>query len=540
VTPEVIARDHHRAPAPSTTPIAVCGVAEQRILPGVPGSALADLVTSETVGIAVALALVAIVRLFLPSSTRALLRTPIALLVLHLLARALLLVLTPGELAARITTLTAVVLLFASIGRSGFLLAIDVIVDPRLARPLPRIFRDIIQGVVYVVLLLVALRSVGVEPGSILTTSALLTAAIALSLQETLGNLVAGLAIQAQRPFDVDDWIQFDADPKHIGRVLEINWRATKVLTLDDVEVVVPNATLAKAPITNFTKPTAASRRSLYIQVPPDTPPHVVRAAILGALPGAFGVVEKPPPSVVLNAFVDGNNEYWVRFHTDRFHERDGVDSAARERIWYAFARAGIPPAPPGRAVKLEEISHDTREREAKVQAERRAGALAAVDFLTVLSPDQRQNLADASRIHVFGAGETVVKQGDASAEMFIVHSGSVVVVRERSNGGPPGAIEVARLGPGEFFGEMALMTGEPRTATVRTTSPSTLIGVDHEALKAVLESAPELADRISRSIAERQEAMSSRTAIVDDAGANVEERSSLILGRIKRFFALR
>jgi small-conductance mechanosensitive channel/CRP-like cAMP-binding protein len=501
------------------------------------GTMWAELITSETVGIAIAVVLIILMRWLLPAASRGRARLPVAFLVLHLFSRVLLQVMARDGVAARATALIGVCFLFLSVGRGAVLLGLDVVLGPRLSRPLPAIFRDIIQGVVYLVLLFIALRSAGVEPGSLLTTSALLTAAIALSLQETLGNLVAGLAIQAQRPFDVDDWIQFDADPKHIGRVLEINWRATKVITLDHVEVVVPNATLAKAPISNFTKPTAASRRSLFIQVPAEIPPHAVRAAVLAALPGAFGVVASPPPSVVVNAFIDGNLEYWIRFFSDQFHLRDAVDSDARERVWYAFARADIPIAAPNRLVKLQEISSESKAADAAKAADQRANALSSVDFLRVLSDDQRRRLAEASRIRIYGPGEPVVKQGDLSSEMFILQSGTVVVQRERGTGLAP--LDVVEMHPGEFFGEMALMTGEKRTATVRAKTPCTLIGVDHDALKLVLEAAPELANMISEAIAARQAEAEAKIAEKDAEPANVSERSSQLLSRIKSFFAL-
>lgn len=498
-----------------------------------------DLVTSETVGIAIAITLIALLRVLLPPNAKSLSRAPTAFLAVHLFARALLLLLEPGSLAARAAALVATVLLFASVGRAIVLIALEGVMARR-SQPLPRIFRDIIQGVVYVVLLLVALRTAGVDPGSILTTSALLTAAIALSLQETLGNLVAGLAIQMQHPFDVDDWIQFDTDPKHIGKVLEINWRATKVLTLDDVEVIVPNATLAKAPITNFTKPFTSSRRSIYFQVPCEVAPHVVRKAVMEALPGAHGVLEHPAPTVVVNNFIDGNLEYWVRFHTDQFHLRDGVDSAARERIWYALARAGVSIGLPNRNVLLHEISKETRAEDDAKQTTRREEALAAVDFMRVLTEEQRRRLAVASRIHLYGAGEPIVKEGERSAEMFIVQSGKVVVQSSRAKGNGNGnGVEVARLGPGEFFGEMALMTGEERTATVRALEPSTLIGVDQQAIKVLLDASPELASIISRVISERQAMRDSMRESMDAPSQDVEERSSQLLGRIKKFFSI-
>jgi small-conductance mechanosensitive channel/CRP-like cAMP-binding protein len=499
--------------------------------------ALDELITPDAVGVAVAVGLIVLMRALLPARVRSLARQPLAFLAIHLLSRGLLLLLAPASIPARVVSLVGAIFLFASIGRSAVLLTLDVLVEPRLERPMPRIFHDIIQGVVYVILLLVALRGAGVEPGSILTTSALITAAVALSLQETLGNLVAGLAIQAQRPFDVDDWIQFDDDPKHIGRVIEVNWRATKIHTLDDVEVIIPNATLAKASITTFTKPTTISRRSIYVHAPADVPPHVVHRAILDALPEAMGVLADPAPTVVTNGFVDGNVEYWVRFFTDQFHLRDRVDGAARDRVWYGLARARVAVAAPNRSVKLREVSHQTQASDDAMEDERRIQALGNVDVLRVLSDEQRQQLGKASRIRLYAGGEQIVKQGERSAEMFIVQSGEVVVQREGSNGNGP--VDVARLGPGEFFGEMALMTGERRTATVRASSPCTLIGVDQHALKTVLETAPELAARISRAIAERQTAAETEKTTARADARRVEERSSQILGRIRKFFAL-
>jgi small-conductance mechanosensitive channel/CRP-like cAMP-binding protein len=502
---------------------------------------LRDVPSLESFGVALAVLLVVVVRALLPGPARGLVRQPLVMLVLHVVALVLSRALPEAAGSRAALSFLAFLLMLMSIGRSSVLFVLDVVLGRRLVRPLPRIVRDLTQGIVYVAVVLVALRTAGVEPGSILTTSALLTAAVALSLQETLGNMVAGLAIQVQRPFDVDDWIQFDGDPKHIGRVLEINWRATKVITLDEVEVIVPNATLAKAPITNFTKPTKASRRSLFVTVPAGIPPHVVQRAILEALEGSLGVLQEPAPSVVTNAFTEGNVEYWVRFFTDLFDKRDGVDGSARDRVWYALSRIGITPAAPSRAIQLQEVSADTRAREEQERTTERERALGNVDFLAVLTEEQKKRLAADSRMRMYSAGEVIVRQGDQSAEMFVVEMGEVAVVRERSNGGhgkSAGETELARLGAGMFFGEMALMTGEARAATVRASGPCTLLVIDHRALRGVLDAAPGLAEAISRVISERQ-AQNAEGGKAAPQAPNAEERTSQLLGRIRRFFSL-
>jgi small-conductance mechanosensitive channel/CRP-like cAMP-binding protein len=493
--------------------------------------------SSEAIGLATALGLVVVLALLLPRESRRSLRQPVLLLGAHLVLQALLAVLPADAGGRKVLSFASLVFLLAAIGRAAVLLVLEAVLGRRLARRPPRIVSDILVGVVYTGVLLTALRDAGVEPGSILTTSALLTAAIALSLQETLGNVVAGLAIQVQRPFDVDDWIQFDSELKHIGKVLEINWRATKVLTLDQVEVIVPNATLAKAAITTFTKPTPTSRRNLYVQVPADVPPGDVHRSILDALPGSFGLLADPPPSVVTNQFVDGNVEYWVRFFTDEFHKRDIVDGAARDRIWYALSRRGIRVAPPNRAVAMREVSVESVAHEEASRTSLREQLLRHVDFLGALSDEQRRSLAQKTSLRLYAPGEALVRQGEPGEEMFIVQEGEVVVVRE--HGPSAEETELARLGPGKFFGEMALMAGEGRTATVRALVACSILVIGRDALRGLLESAPDLAENISRVIGERQAATSEADAPPSMLRAAREERSSLLLGRIRRFFSL-
>src|SRR5262249_19609877 len=161
----------------------------------------------------------------------------------------------------------------------------------------------------------------------------------------------------------VGDWIQFDAELKHIGRVVEINWRATKLVTLDEVEISVPNATLAKAPITNFTQPTPVARRSVYVFAPYSVPPLQVHRIILDAIRDAPGLVAEPAPSVVTNQFGEYGIEYWVRYYTDQFDKRDRVDGGVRDRIWYALRRADVEIPYPHRTIEIHEVTEESSAR---------------------------------------------------------------------------------------------------------------------------------------------------------------------------------
>ncbi len=490
------------------------------------------------VGLVVAAALVASLRFSLPPADRGKIRTPLWLLIGHLALVVLGAMMPPESGAHSVLRIVAVLLLLLSIGRAGFLLIVDNFLTRRLARPVPKIFRDICEGVVYSGAVLITLRSAGAQLDALLTTSALLTAVIGLSLQDTLGNLFAGLSIQAQNPFEVGDWIQYDDNEGDIGKVIEINWRATKVITLDDVEIVIPNGPLARAPIRNFTKPTPVSRRNLYVVVPFAEPPHRVQDVILEGLQHTAGVLRRPAPSVVTSTFEERGVRYWVRYYTDDFERREVTDSLARDRIWYALRRAGIEIAIP---VADVDISQDDESARSAVRAEaqnRRRQSLRNVDFLRSLTDEQVDTLAESARERPYAPGELIIRQGDEGDELFIVQRGEVVV----SLGAESEAVEIARLRSGSFFGEMSLMTGQPRMASVRTVRETQVLVVSKNSFQKILEGSPELAERISDVLASRREQLDSASTKQNATRVSVPQADAQrneLLHRIKVFFSL-
>ncbi|MCX4243558.1 mechanosensitive ion channel family protein [Paraliomyxa miuraensis] len=502
-----------------------------------------DALPFEGLGSLIALALIVALRLLLPYSQRELIRWPFRLLVAHFACVAVVAVTPLGSGLNRLAQLSALLMLLTCLGRAGFVLVLDSLLARRWARPFPKIFRDILEGLVYVTAVLATLRAAGAELSALLTTSALLTAVVGLSLQDTLGNLFAGLSIQAQHPFEVGDWIQFDEKPSVVGRVVEINWRATRVITLDQVEIVIPNGPLAKAPIRNFTKPTPVSRRGLRLTVPRDVAPHRVRAAIEAGLHETDGVLLEPSPDVLTEAFTDFGMQYWVRYFIDDYEARERVDSAARERIWVALRRAGIPLARPVQDVAVHPEDEQQRKRTEREALAERLRALRRVDICRALQQEQQEQLAQATELRPYAPGELVIRQGEHGDELFIVLRGQVVVTVDEKHHTPRGdSVEVARLGPGSFFGEMSLMTGAPRNANVRTLVDTELLVVGKAALAPILDASPELAERISEALATRQQEIDSASSksAARKVGDGVDgERSGQLLGKIREFFSL-
>lgn len=470
-------------------------------------------------GAALGVVMLALGRLLLPKEKRFRLRFPGWLLLAHMGVVGGHVLLTGGGPAHPWVEGSAAVLLALSCGRLGLLLLVDGIYNRQPGAGMPAIYSDILQGLVFVGVMYFALRSAGVEPTSLLTTSALLTAVIGLSLQDTLGNLVAGLAIHAQKPFEVGDTIQFDNDAKHAGRVMEINWRATRLLSDDGVEVVVPNGPLAKNWILNLSKPGPLRRRTLNVVVPNTVPPRRVRALVEGVMQDVPGVERDPPPGVRLISLKETGAEYALHWAVVDASRRDAVDAEVKERLWYALERAS---ALPGSA-RMGEPELRVVER-----------TLRHVDFLQPLSDDDIKVLATRCVRRTYIPNDTIIRQGEEGHELFIMESGEVRILA--------GGTEVARLSSGEFFGEMSLLTGEKRRATVVAVSEVRILEVGFGAFNELLTRSPALAEGLSGTLALRQIQLEKARAREEGStppGA-VAEASRALLQRIRSFFGLR
>lgn len=395
------------------------------------------------------------------------------------------------------------------------------------------IYLDVVMAGIYVAALLTTLNLAGVRAGELFAGSAVVTAIIGLSLKDTLGNVFAGLAIQVHHPFAVGDWIQFNDRRDHVGKVREINWRATTVVTLDAVEVVIPNGKLAEMPLTVFTRPERFSRRSIFFVCSYAAPPGRVQALILEAVRGAWGVRENPPPSVVTNAFNERGVEYWLRFFTDEFDRRDGVDGGVRDRVWYSLQRHGIVMPTSPHSIELRHADADSVPVD-MLAPPRPEEILRRVSLFSELPDDAIATLANASRLRRYLSNEFVMRRGDEGSELYVIESGRVSV--SVGADGEPERI-ICHLGPGEFFGEMSLLLGEPRNATIRAVQECELLVVDKPAMAAVFERTPDLTARVSE-LVERRRA-ERQWHLERAAEESVPATASNLLGRIRNYFGI-
>jgi CRP-like cAMP-binding protein len=224
----------------------------------------------------------------------------------------------------------------------------------------------------------------------------------------------------------------------------------------------------------------------------------------------------------------DSGVDYELKYWLEDYAKYNDTDALVRQRIWYAFRRNGLNFAYPTRTLLVDrKIRNAPGESDAAPIVER----LGAVDIFAPLSPEETTMLAQAAISEVFAPGETVIRAGDPGSSMFVVHNGRVAV-QLNENGRPR---TVATLSEGGFFGEMALFTGEPRTANIVALEETEVLEISHQAMKLIFEANPDLVESLSHIITERRQAL----AASEDLGASDRSESEGLLSAIKRFFGI-
>ena len=416
---------------------------------------------------------------------------------------------------------------------------------PKVGFALPRILIDILTGIGVIIVFIVVGKRAGFSVAGLITTSAVLTAVIGFALQDTLGSVMGGLSLQLDKSIKVGDWVSLGPG-QATGRVAEIRWRYTAIETRDWDTVIIPNGALVKSQIKIFGRRQGApmqTRRQVDFYVDFRTSPNDVIAAIEPSLrrDPVPRMASDPPPHVLFMGIRESYAHYSVRYWLTDLAVDDPPDSATRVRVWYALRRAGIPLAIPASAVFLTPDTPERGERKSTEELARRIEALATVDLFRGLGDDVRRGIAEHLDVAPFAAGEAVCREGDRDDGLYMIVEGDAIV---RIGTGPAGSgdeeREVARLTAGQFFGEMSLMTGEARTATVVAATDLLCYRIDKPAFQSVLRDAPAILDHIAEVLAQRKSALSAaRDERGDTRRTSHETTKQDLLGRIRGFFRI-
>jgi len=437
-----------------------------------------------------------------------------------------------------VMTVSRIVAAIAMIRLTGFFFFRLLL--PAARRPLPRIVEDLAIVGIYIVYGFVQLRGLGVDVSSLVTTSAILTAVLAFAMQDTLGNVLSGLAIQLDNSVQVGDWVQLE----HVsGRVIDIRWRSTLIETRNWETVVVPNSLLMKASVAILGRREGQPqqwRRILAFLVDPGVPPARVISTVEDemrelAIPN---VARTPAARCILFGFAQGNLQYQLRYFLTDLAEDDATDSMVRVHLFATLQRAGIRVAEPQHtvhAVQRDEAHAATVRRR---ELSRRMQALSGIGFLATLPDAERAEIAERLQYAPFARGDVITKQGNTAHWLYIVAYGDGEVLYEPPQGMPQ---VIGKVGPGEIFGEMALISGEARSATVVAKSDVECYRLDRASFQELIASRPEIAEEVKRVMGVRRtdlEQARAAFAVAGNGGQETEERT--LISRLQRFLRLR
>jgi small-conductance mechanosensitive channel/CRP-like cAMP-binding protein len=423
----------------------------------------------------------------------------------------------------------------AGVGMIG--LAVFGVLLPRVRVSVPRILQDVIVAGFGTIAVFGTASRAGVNLSGIVATGAVLTAVIGLALQDTLGNVVGGLALQLDSTIRVGDWIRVQDIG---GRVVEIRWRSTSIETRNWETVVIPNSVLTRSQVTVLGRREGAEalmRRAVAFQVDFRFIPTQVIDVVQRALRShpIENVAQWPEPNCILADLGDSAARYSVRYFLNEFTADDATDAVVRTRIYFALTRAGIPLSIPAHAVFMTEDSIERRQHKREVDRERRQSALGRIDLFSDLSPDERSDLADSLHPAPFTAGEVLTRRGADAHHLYVITDGKVSVrIGQGSD-----ERELAQLGAGEFFGEMSLLTGEKRAATVVALTDVECYRLEAAAFQRVLGKRPDLAEKVAAHLAERRVGLQSTHDQIKDQKTLMEQDRRDLLERIRAFFHL-
>jgi small-conductance mechanosensitive channel len=409
----------------------------------------------------------------------------------------------------------------------------------------PDILHDLSVGAAYIVALVWFMHKSGVNLASIVATSAVATAVLGLSLQSTLGNVIGGLSLQADHSIHEGDWIEMP--DKVQGVVRQIRWRHTVVETRDWDTLLVPNNQLLTQTIKILGKRIGEPRQHrmwVYFQVDFRFSPTRVVEVVEEAMRSAplANVATDPPPNVICadlaKDFRDSVALYAVRYWLIDLAKDDPTSSAVRERIYAALRRAEIPLALPAATlfVNNEEPERDLEKRNREVK--RVAAALSQVSLFCKLSESELLRLADSVRVVPFSPHELITRQGAEANWLYVLTKGEVEV---RITAGDRTRKVNALCAP-SYFGEMALVSGAPREATVAAVTEVECLRVGRRDFQQLLDDRPEFAADIAAVIAERQVALAATKEGLHGEGHSkrVEGERNRILTSVQEFFGLR
>ncbi|MGA3327236.1 MAG: mechanosensitive ion channel family protein [Terriglobia bacterium] len=406
----------------------------------------------------------------------------------------------------------------------------------------PQVLRDLIVAGGYMGVGVWLLSRSGVSLSSIVATSAVMTGVIVFSLQDSLSNILGGLVLQIDESFQVGDWVKIEQTG---GKVKEITWRHVAIETRNWDTVIIPNSVLIKSQVLiqgQRSGQPIQERRWVWFNVDFRVPPTEVIRVVTDALvtEPVEGSAVDPAPNVILMEFKESYCSYAARYWLTDLAKDDPTDSLVRCRIYFALLRAGIPLSVPALTAFVESKDQERQKLHHEREISQRLSALdlARVELFREMNDEERRKLVERLIYTPFMKGEMMTRQGAEAHWLYVLTKGSAEVIVSTDGGIRK---TVAILHAGDFFGEMSLLTGEPRSASLKALEESECYRLDRKAFEDILHGRPEIAHYLSELLARRKVEIEAVRSDLDAAAraAMIQGQQRSIFDKIHKLFGL-
>jgi small-conductance mechanosensitive channel/CRP-like cAMP-binding protein len=392
-----------------------------------------------------------------------------------------------------------------------------------------KLVQDLLAGLIYLAATFAIVANVFDLPvKGLLATSGAVAIIIGLALQSSLADVFSGIVLNIERPYRVGDWIILDDALQ--GKVVETNWRATHILTGNQDVAIIPNSLIAKSKLVNCSTPTTIHGASIRIKLEPSLAPAAGCNLLKEVLLGTTHILRTPEPSVTVKDLSAEMIDFELSYSVADISVVDRAQNEIFDRVYRAAAAAGTKFSP--RLAGIPKIAAAAEQGGSGVAE----SLVAGVSLFSTLTAEEKATLTGQMERREFKPGDVIAKAGTVLQALCIVSDGVLVGSREESGR----EIEVARLAPGDYFGEVGLLTGEPLRGDITALTRVVIYQISKETLAPLLKARPSITEELSECLAMRQ--LGHRTILdqhdhqESDKGMALAER---VAANIRRLFWL-
>jgi small-conductance mechanosensitive channel/CRP-like cAMP-binding protein len=368
---------------------------------------------------------------------------------------------------------------------------------------------------------------------ALLATSTVMIGVIGFALQKLIADFFSGIVLGLETPYALGDWLQVEPDG-FVGKVVEFNWRSTRIESTESVTMVVPNNHLVSNPFQNLSRPHSYFRDEIRIPLGYEITTHQGQRILLGAVNQIDEIVRLPCKPSISIAEYDHRGVVWqLQYWVPSYDRKTAIRYMVHQNILRNLHYAGVSIAVPTSEIEIRRAPPDDRDASGGI-----IRLLRQSELFAELQPEEIKRLAAGAMQRIYHTNEPILRQGDPGSSLFILNEGLLAVWVAGANGVDQ---QVARIHSGEFFGEHSLLTGAVRGATVVPITDCLITEIGKDVMSELLSARPELADNMSHVLADRQ-AANARQLVLADGSPDVVATEGIarqILGQIKAFFNL-